>query len=607
MVTNLIKINTFESNYIKMKKYFFLLLSIAYYSLNSFAAQVDYELSMENPNSHYFEVQMNVSDVKGKCLSIKMPVWAPGSYLVREFAKSVNLVKAKDSKGNELEVKKDNKNTWCVITNGAKNITVNYEVYAFELSVRTSFLDDAHGYVNGTSMFMYVDGEKSEGGKLSIKPHSSFNKISTALKRNGNVFTYTDYDELVDSPIEIGNQKEFTFTAAGVKHTIAMFGEGNYDIERLKVDMAKVVEAETKVFNDNPNKEYLFIIHNLTVGSGGLEHKNSTTLEVERWTYNEDNYLGFISLVAHEYFHLWNVKRLRPKALGPFDYDNENYTDLLWVMEGFTSYYDELILRRAGFYTQDEYLNRLIGTINYVENQPGNKVQPVAHSSYDAWIKAYRHTENSMNIGISYYSKGQILAAMLDLHIINKFNGEKSLDDFMQKLYTDFYKKSDVGFTEAEFQTTLESFIGEDMNWFIKNYVYDTETVDYKRFFDGIGVNIYNSTPGFEAFLGIRTRNSNGKLKVTSVFKGSAAESQGLSVNDELIAVNGFRVDQAEFKLLTGNLKTGDEFEVLLSRDNILKTYTITMGERDTKRFKYETNFNENTQELFNYWLRVTD
>jgi predicted metalloprotease with PDZ domain len=590
-----------------MKKYFFLLLAIAYYSLNSFATQVDYELSMENPNSHYFEVQMNVSEVKGKCLSIKMPVWAPGSYLVREFAKSVNLVKAKDSKGNELEVKKDNKNTWCVITNGAKNITVNYEVYAFELSVRTSFLDDAHGYVNGTSMFMYVDGEKSEGGKLTIKPHSSFNTISTALKRNGNVFTYTDYDELVDSPIEIGNQKEFTFTAAGVKHTIAMFGEGNYDIERLKVDMAKVVEAETKVFNDNPNKEYLFIIHNLTVGSGGLEHKSSTTLEVERWTYNEESYLGFISLVAHEYFHLWNVKRLRPKALGPFDYDNENYTDLLWVMEGFTSYYDELILRRAGFYTQDEYFNRLIGTINYVENQPGNKVQPVAHSSYDAWIKAYRHTENSMNIGISYYSKGQILAAMLDLHIINKFNGEKSLDDFMQKLYTDFYKKSDVGFTEAEFQTTLESFIGEDMDWFIKNYVYDTETVDYKRFFDGIGVNIYNSTPGFEAFLGIRTRNSNGKLKVTSVFKGSAAEAQGLSVNDELIAINGFRVDQAEFKLLTGNLKTGDEFEVLLSRDNILKTYTVTMGERDTKRFKYETNFDENTQKLFNYWLRVTE
>jgi len=590
-----------------MKKYFFLLLSIAYYSLNSFATQVDYELSMENPNSHYFEVQMNVTEVKGKCLSIKMPVWAPGSYLIREFAKSVNLVKAKDSKGNELEVIKDNKNTWCVITNGAKNITINYEVYAFELSVRTSFLDDAHGYINGTSMFMYVDGEKNVGGELKINPHKSFKTISTSLARKGNVFTYTDYDELVDSPIEIGNQTEHTFTAAGVKHTIAMFGEGNYDIERLKVDMAKIVEAETKVFNDNPNKEYLFIIHNLTVGSGGLEHKKSTTLEVDRWTYNDKNYYGFISLVAHEYFHLWNVKRLRPKALGPFDYDNENYTDLLWVMEGFTSYYDELILRRAGFYSEEDYFNRLIGTINYVENQPGNKVQPVAHSSYDAWIKAYRHTENSMNIGISYYSKGQILAAMLDLHIIKKFNGEKSLDDFMQKLYNDFYKKSDVGFTEEEFQTTLESFIGEDMDWFIDNYVYDTETVDYKRFFDGIGVNIYNSTPGFEAFLGLRTRNSGGKLIITSVFKGSAAEAQGLSVNDELIAVNRFRVDQAEFKLLTNDLKAGDEFEVMLSRDNILKTYTVKMGERDTKRFKYETNFDDKTQALFNYWLRVTE
>lgn len=590
-----------------MKKYFFLLLAVGYYSLNSFATKVDYELSMENPNSHYFEVQMNVSEVKGKCLSVKMPVWAPGSYLVREFAKSVNLVKAKDAKGNELTVKKDNKNTWCVITNGAKNITINYEVYAFELSVRTSFLDDAHGYINGTSMFMYVEGEKDKGGKLTINPHSSFKTISTALPRNGNVFTYTNYDELVDSPIEIGNQTEHTFMAAGVKHTIAMFGEGNYDIERLKVDMAKVVEAETKVFKDNPNKEYLFIIHNLTVGSGGLEHKNSTTLEVDRWTYNDKKYYGFISLVAHEYFHLWNVKRVRPKALGPFDYDNENYTDLLWVMEGFTSYYDELILRRAGFYSEEDYFNRLIGTINYVENQPGNKVQPVAHSSYDAWIKAYRHTENSMNIGISYYSKGQILAAMLDLHIINKFNGEKSLDDFMRKLYNDFYKKNDVGFTEAEFQATLESFIGEDMSWFIDNYVYDTETVDYKRFFDGIGVNIYNSTPGFEAFLGLRTKNTNGKLVITSVFKGSAAEAQGLSVNDELIAVNGFRVDQAEFKLLTNDLKAGDEFEVLLSRDNILKTYKVKMGERDTKRFKYETNFNKKTQKLFNYWLRVTE
>lgn len=591
---------------INMKQYIFLVLGLIYYSFNTNAAHVDYELSMNEPNSHYFEVKMEISDLKGKSVDIKMPVWAPGSYLVREFAKSVNLVKAKDGKGNNLDVKKSNKNTWHIVTNGAKNITVSYEVYAFELSVRTSFLDDSHGYVNGTSMFMFIDGDRDSEGELKINPHSSFKKISTSLKGKKNVFEFANYDELVDSPIEIGNQKEYTFTAAGVKHTIAMYGEGNYKIDQLMNDMAKIIEAETEVFGENPNEDYLFIIHNLTVGSGGLEHKKSTTLEVERWTYDSDNYLGFISLVAHEYFHLWNVKRIRPKSLGPFDYNNENYTDLLWVMEGFTSYYDELILRRAGFYSQDDYMNRIVGTINYVENQPGNKVQPVAHSSYDAWIKAYRHNENSVNTGISYYSKGQILAAMLDLYTIKKFNGKKSLDDFMQKLYTDFYKKNDVGFTEDEFQKTLEAFIGEDMGWFFDHYVYDTNEIDYKKFFEGVGINIFNSNTDSTPYLGIRTQNQGGKLVITTVYKSSAAETQGLSVNDEIIAVNGYRVNQSEFNYLTGYFSKGDSFEVLVSRDNILKTYTIKMGSREAVRYKYKTKFTTENQKLFDYWLRVT-
>ncbi|MCG8577591.1 MAG: hypothetical protein MI810_22110, partial [Flavobacteriales bacterium] len=392
-----------------MRKHIFFLLAFVYFSMQSYAIQINYELGMSNPHNHYFEVEMDISEIKAKTIDLKMPVWAPGSYLVREFAKGVNLVKAKSADGKDLEVYKVNKNTWRVNLDGAKAIKVNYEVYSFELSVRTSFLDDSHGYLNGTSVFMYVDGHKDVSGKLKINPHASFKKIATALKNEGNnTFTYTDYDELVDSPIEIGNHEEFSFKAAGVNHTVAMYGEGNYDVETLKKDMAKVVEAETKVMGSNPNKEYLFIVHNITVPSGGLEHKASTTLQVNRWTYEGDAYLGFLSLVAHEYFHLWNVKRMRPKELGPFDYDNENYTDLLWVMEGFTSYYDELILRRAGFYDQDTYLSKLFGTINYVENTVGNKVQPVAHSSFDAWIKAYRRNENSSNIGISYYSKGQI-------------------------------------------------------------------------------------------------------------------------------------------------------------------------------------------------------
>ncbi|MBK9591970.1 MAG: hypothetical protein IPO32_10830 [Crocinitomicaceae bacterium] len=223
-----------------------------------------------------------------------MPAWAPGSYLIREFSKNVNMVYAKDEKGVSREVKKLTKNSWQINTKDAKSIAITYDVYAFELSVRTSFLDDSHGYLNGTSVFMYVEGNQNLKGKLTIVPHPTFKKISTALKNEGNnVYSFSSYDELVDCPIEIGNQEIFHFDAGGVKHTVAMYGEGNYDIPTLQKDMASIIEAETKAMGENPNKEYVFIIHNVTDPSGGLEHKNSTTLEVNRWTYEGSDYLGF--------------------------------------------------------------------------------------------------------------------------------------------------------------------------------------------------------------------------------------------------------------------------------------------------------------------------
>lgn len=597
---------TFETKSIQMKKSIFLLLGFIYFSLSSYAVNVDYTLGMSKPNSHYFEVEMEISDLKEKSITVKMPVWAPGSYLVREFAKSVNQVKAVDEMGNKLNIKKVNKSSWRIETKGIKKVKISYEVYAFELSVRTSFLDDSHGYVNGTSMFMYLAGQKDVSGQLTIKPHQTFSKISTALKvKSGTVYTFEDYDQLVDSPIEIGNQSEFHFEAAGVDHTVAMYGEGNYDIPTLKRDMAKIVEAETIVMGENPNEEYLFIIHNISVPSGGLEHKSSTTLEVNRWTYEGDAYLGFLSLVAHEYFHLWNVKRMRPKTLGPFDYDSENYTDLLWVMEGFTSYYDELVLRRAGFYSQEDYMSKLFGTINYVENQPGNSIQPVAHASFDAWIKAYRSNENSVNTTISYYSKGQILAAMLDLHIIQKFEAEKTLDDFLKMLYADFYKKSDVGYTEEEFQSSLESFLEEDMDWFFDQYVYGTQIVDYKKFFKGVGLDIVDSNSGPAPKLGIKTKYADGKLLITTVYSGSAAEQYGLSVNDEIIGFEGYRVNQSDFNDFIRTKLNGDKFELLISRDNILMTYEIIMAEQQRLKYVYSKNFNAATEKQFNHWLRV--
>ncbi|MEX2483429.1 MAG: PDZ domain-containing protein [Brumimicrobium sp.] len=572
------------------------------------AQTIHHKLSMPEPQTHYFHVQMELEDFEEEELVISIPVWTPGSYLVREFSKNINLVHAKDKNGNALEIDKTRKNKWKIEKGTAKKVVVNYEVYAFELTVRTSFLDLTHGYLNGTNVFMYPEEYKSLGGKLTVTPHDSFKKITTSLPKSGDgvandsgtTFTFDDYDHLADSPIEIGNQEEFSFDAAGVKHNVAMYGPGNYDIEELKTDMAKVVETTTAIFGENPNEEYWFIIHNTENGGGGLEHKNSTTLNVNRWSYDEENYLGFLSLVAHEYFHLWNVKRIRPIELGPFDYDNENYTDLLWVMEGFTSYYDELILKRAGFYDQEKYLNVLKGTMNYVESSPGNKVQPVAHASFDAWIKAYRPNENSKNTTISYYSKGHLVAAVIEAMIIKESKGKKSIDDFMQLLYKKFYQEKKRGFTSGEFQSTLEEFIGLDLEDFFQKHVYGTETIDYKKYFEPLGLEIELTSNASVAF-GVSTSESSGRLIIRSVTSNSMAESVGISPNDEIIAFNGFRVDSKSFGDFLEALEPNNEFNLIISRDNQLMTIDAQMGMVEIARYDFEF---DDKNKLGKFWLR---
>jgi predicted metalloprotease with PDZ domain len=564
---------------------------------------------MPKPQNHYFEVEMNLANFKEKSLDVKMPVWAPGSYLVREFSKNVNLVKAYDDQGKELNVIKKSKNTWTIEKGKVKNVKVKYEVYAFELTVRTSFLDLTHGFVSGSGVFMYVEDHLNRKGSLDVVPFKDFTKVSTSLPKTGaknGVWSYnfTNYDELADCPIEIGNQEEFSFTAAGVKHTVAMYGEGNYDPERLKVDMAKIVETATGVFGENPNKEYVFIIHNVVDGQGGLEHTNSTTLSVNRWSYQGSAYLGFLSLVAHEYFHLWNVKRLRPIELGPFNYDEENYTSLLWVMEGFTSYYDELLLRRAGYYSEADYLSKLQSSLNYVEGTPGARVQPVAHASFDAWIKAYRPNENSSNTTMTYYSRGQVLAALIDAKIIARYKGEKCLDHFLKALYEKYYKKQNRGFTEQEFKKELETFIMEDMSDFFKRYINGTEIPSYAAIFGTIGIKVEDQTSTRPSF-GASLRQDGGSVIIRSIRSDSAAEEAGLSVNDEIIGCNGYRVDQGSLEGTMNSLEKGESAELLISRDEILFSVQVNITEYTKPQFKLSMDEKSAELKLANYWLRI--
>ena len=590
----------------------FFLFSLLIFALNSTAlgAKISYSLKMPRPQNHYFQVEMQVEQVKQKTATVKLPVWAPGSYLVREFSRHLNQVKAYSLQGALLPITKKTKNAWEIDLKGQTAFIVKYEVYAFELSVRTSFLDETHGFVSGPSMFMYLDGHKETGGELLVQPHSSFKRISTGLTQksdvkqgNNQTFTFDNYDQLVDCPIEIGNQYEFDFEAAGVKHTVAMYGEGNFDPERLKVDMAKIVEEETKVVGVNPNKRYVFIVHNVVGGDGGLEHCNSTVLSVDRWTYDGSNYINFLNLVAHEYFHLWNVKRIRPIELGPFNYDQEVYTNYLWVMEGFTSYYDELILRRCGFYSQEEMAKKIQIAVNYVESSVGARVQPVAHASFDAWIKAYRPNENSSNTTMTYYSRGMIIASVLDVMIIKQSNGKECLDHLMKDLYQTYYMGKNRGFTDSEFKACLTKHTGQDMGEFFLKYIDGTEVIPYSMYFLPLGVEV-SDVGGVKPVFGANVAEEGGKVIIKSIRANSSAEDAGLSVNDEIIACMNYRVDKSMLDALMNGAEIGDEFELTISRDKLMRKVIVKITGQKRSTFIFTNRHTDASLPLYNYWLR---
>ena len=460
------------------------------------APKLSYTLSTPNPQTHYFEVEMRLQDFKDKFIDVKMPVWAPGSYLVREFPKNVESFTARAGSEN-IRSEKIDKNTWRIYAGKNRDLKVNYKVYAFELTVRTSFVDEMHAYLNGSSVFMYLAKYKDLPSEITVVPYANWNQISCSLPTVGGdkwKLRADNYDILADSPMEIGTHKILNFEANGVPHEVAMFGESNYNETKIVTDMKRIAEECAKVFGENPVKgKYVFIIHNTLSGGGGLEHLNSTTLQVSRWGYQpESNYNNFLALVAHEYFHLWNVKRLRPQPLGPFNYDEENYTTLLWVSEGCTSYYDDILVCRAGFIKPERYLEIMGSAITNVENTPGVRVQTLAESSFDAWIKSYRPNENSKNAEISYYSKGALIGMLLDLEIMSQTKGAKTFDDVFRDMYQKYYKKLNRGFTEAEFKTELEQTAGIKLDSFFRDYIHGTVKPDYAKYLAYAGVRLNN-------------------------------------------------------------------------------------------------------------------
>jgi predicted metalloprotease with PDZ domain len=573
------------------------------------APDISYTVSMSKPSTHLLEVEMRVKwdRTPGKA-ELKMPVWTPGSYLVREYARHVQDFSVRNATGRELKWQKINKNTWQIDTGGAKELVAGYRVYSNELTVRTNELNDEHAFWNNAALLMFPAGQLSAPSTLTVRPHSNWT-IATGLPRVAgqvNAFRAQNFDVLYDSPFEVSDFKEITFDVRGKPHRYVITGEGNYDLKQLAADTAKIAEEGYKIFGEFPFDDYTFIV-NLR-GGGGLEHLNSTALQWNRFGFKpETRYKGFLALVAHEYFHLWNVKRIRPDALGPFDYENENYTKLLWVAEGTTAYYEGLLLRRAGLITDTEWLDAKAATIQQLQNRPGRFETSIEEASLDAWIKYYRQDENAVNNQISYYDKGEIVNMMLDITIRTASKGAKSLDDVMRHLYDEFYKKN-RNFTPEDFQKAAELAAGTSLDDFFSKYVRGEAEIDLNGIVNGIGMQLAADEANKDkAYIGADLVEENNRLTIRSIPAGTPAYEQGLNTGDQIVAIDGYRASNSFLQTYIGERKPNDTVKLTIFRFDKLRDVTFKLGANTRKEFRFKpvAQPSDEQRRLYREYLRA--
>ena len=574
--------------------------------------EIQYTVRMEKPATHYFDISMQLSGLTGKQTILKMATWTPGSYLIREYARNVEGFYATAPDGKELPGMKINKNTWEVRHNTNTKIEIRYRLYANEMAVRNCYLDQEQAYINGAAVFLYVQGQENTKAQLEIDLPAGFSQIVTALKTTGqapNRFQIENIDELFDSPILCGNPLVLNFQAAGVKHRAAFQGPGNMNQDRIKADFKKIIETEKNIFQHHPCTDYTFLVHNLPNGGGGLEHGHSTSLQTAWNTYdNEASYQNFLALVAHEYFHLWNVKRLRPKPLGPFNYDGENYCRMLWVAEGFTSYYDDFVLFRAGITKKERFLEVVASNLSRVESVPGMYVQSLAEAGLDAWIKYYRPNENSGNSQTDYYTKGAALATLLDMLLIRESKGQANLDNLLRDMYQEYYLKKDIWFTEEDLEKELIKRLGEKGKAFLQDYVYGLKRPDWKKEFGAFGIRIADRNEENKALsLGIRLQSSGQRMTVQSLPSNGPAHNSGLHIGDEIIAIGDRRIESPELGSVLNSIKAGQEVEILYSRNGRVLITKVIAAPEPGKSFRLDWDEKATPDQDFlrKKWLRL--
>jgi len=547
---------------------------------NILVNQFTYHLSIPEPENHLLQVELAIADWQAEVIDLHLPVWTPGSYLVREYAKHLQDFEAIAANGQPLSWQKISKNHWRINLGSNSQIKIRYRIFCNELTVRTNHIDATHAFFTGAAVFMYVPEYQHHPFQIEVNLPKENWQIATALPivaNRSNRFYAKNFDTLVDSPFEIGIQEQHEFTVLNKRHRLIIWGQHNADVSRIIKDTTAIIEVEAEIFNGLPYDRYDFILH-ASNGFGGLEHKDCTVLLYNRLGFRkEESYLQFLNLVAHEFFHTWNVKRIRPKALESFNYNQENYTGSLWFSEGTTSYYDQIFPLRAGIYDAKHYLKLVTKAITRLQTTFGRNVQSLYDSSFDTWIKLYRPDPNTHNNQISYYLKGELVSMLLDLLIRDKTNNSRSLDHVLQIMWERF-GKNEIGFNEAELYEVIENVAGIDLTGFWKDYLYGTKELDYNYYLEPFGIELRSACQDIP-FVGLTLKSKNSIAEVEKVEFGSPAQKAGISTGDILLAIAGIRVTAESFHERLKDFTVGQAIAMTIFQQDLLKTVEVVLQE----------------------------
>jgi len=551
---------------------------------------VSYTVTVSQPHTHVFEVQMKIAGVEQPELDVSMPVWTPGSYLVREYERHVISFAPKDESGRALAWHQVDKNTWRIETSGTEQVLVDYRVYAREPGIRWSFVNDQGGHVIGPSLLMYVVGaaDAPVSAAFRLPEGWELNGASAPMGDNPYLISAESYHELIDAPMLIGDFTGIEFEVEGIPHLIAILGPHNADLERLRDDFTKIVETCSKLFGGLPYERYAFVFTMLT-GDGGIEHANGTSIGLSGLDFqSQQGHRDVLGVTAHEFFHAWNVKRIQPPAFRPYDYEEENYTDALWFYEGFTSYYGERILHRAGLIGE---LGDPASFVAEYRSIPGHTNQSAADASFNAWIHLYRSDESFNNYRTDYYLKGRVIANLLELEIAHRTRGAKGVDDVLRLMWQRS-RADGAAFDSEGIRAVCEEIAGGSFREFFDKYVYGSDEIPFEDFFRLAGYELIVDEQATRlrdriGYLGVYLGESNGRARLDGIVHGGPAWRSGLDYADEIISVDGVEVDGlSSFVQLLTQYRPGQQVEFVVSRFGQDRTINVTLGQREVPVYR---------------------